>query len=110
MEKLLGKIESLKLGTGGYQGAMFGVTVSLKMGSGGIGDFKGFWSQVVEHRPEMKWTEADRDRQYAGVVRYLDQLCTDAKVDSIDELVGKPVEVTLDGFQLKSWRLLTEVL
>jgi hypothetical protein len=34
----------------------------------------------------------------------------DAKVNSVDELKGKPVEVTFDGNMLKEWRILTEVL
>jgi hypothetical protein len=28
----------------------------------------------------------------------------------VDELKGKPVEVTFDGNMLKEWRILTEVL
>jgi hypothetical protein len=43
-------------------------------------------------------------------MRYISSLLKDAKVDSVDKLKGKPVEVTLDGNQLKSWRILTEVL
>jgi hypothetical protein len=43
-------------------------------------------------------------------MRYVSKLLKDAKVNSVDELKGKPVEVTFDGNMLKEWRILTEVL
>jgi hypothetical protein len=43
-------------------------------------------------------------------MRYVSKLLKDAKVSSVDELKGKPVEVTFDGNMLKEWRILTEVL
>jgi hypothetical protein len=43
-------------------------------------------------------------------MRYVSSLLKDAKVNSVDQLKGKPVEVTFDGNMLKSWRILTEVL
>jgi hypothetical protein len=43
-------------------------------------------------------------------MRYVSKLLKEAKVDSVDKLKGKPVEVTFEGNTLKSWRILTEVL
>jgi hypothetical protein len=43
-------------------------------------------------------------------MRYVSTLLKEAKVNSVDMLKGKPVEVTFDGNTLKSWRILTEVL
>jgi hypothetical protein len=44
------------------------------------------------------------------MVERIDKILTDAKVDSVDKLKGKPVEVTFDGTTLKDWRILKEVL
>lgn len=58
----------------------------------------------------FKWTEDDRD-ELAQLMRYISKLLSEAKVDDITKLAGKPVEVTIDEFNsLKSWRILTEVL
>jgi len=38
MEKKLGKIESVKFGLGGYQGAMLGLHVSLGNGGWGVSE------------------------------------------------------------------------
>jgi hypothetical protein len=43
-------------------------------------------------------------------MRFLSKLLKEAKVDSVDQLKGKPVEVTFDGNLLSEWRILTEVL
>lgn len=110
MEKVLGKIDSLRVGMGGYQDAMFGVTIGLSMKGTGCSDFKGAWSQSVEASSNTKWTEVDRSQQFDTVMRWLDEQCRLAKVEDVMKLVGKPVEVTLDGLRLQSWRLLTEVL
>jgi hypothetical protein len=111
MEKKLGKIESVKFGLGGHQGTMLGLHVTLGDGSWGVSDTKGNWdSEQIECSDHCKWTEEDRDGWYAEIMRYVSKLLKDAKVDSVDKLKGKPVEVTLDGYLLKEWRILTEVL
>jgi hypothetical protein len=111
MEKKLGKIEAVKFGVGGYQDAMLGIHVTLGNGSWGVGDSKANWdSEQIKWTEHTKWTEEERDGWYAEIMRYVSSLLKDAKVDSVDKLKGKPVEVTLDGNQLKSWRILTEVL
>lgn len=109
-EKVLGKIASLRVGRGGYQDAMFGVTVSLSMQNSGVSDFKGTWDQSIKVTSSTRWTEADRSRQFDDVMRWLDEQCRIAHVDDVMKLVGKPVEATLQGNSLRSWRLLTEVL
>jgi hypothetical protein len=111
MEKKLGKIEEVRFGLGGYQGAMLGLHVTLGNGSWGVGDSKCNWdSEQIKWTENTQWTEDERDGWYSEIMRYVSSLLKDAKVDSVDKLKGKPVEVTLDGNQLKSWRILTEVL
>lgn len=43
-------------------------------------------------------------------MRYVSGLLKDAKVSSVDRLVGKPIEATFDGQVLESWRILTEAI
>jgi hypothetical protein len=43
-------------------------------------------------------------------MRYVSKLLKESKVDSVEKLKGKPVEVTFEGNMLKEWRILTEVL
>jgi hypothetical protein len=111
MEKKLGKIESVSFGLDGYQGAMLGLHVTLGNGSWGVGDSKANWdAEQIKWSEHTQWTELERDSWYAEIMRYVSKLLKEAKVDSVDKLKGKPVEVTFDGNQLKSWRILTEVL
>ena len=111
MEKRLGKIESVHFGLGGYQGAMLGLHVTLGASGWGVGDSRANWdSEQIKWTKHTKWSESDRDGWYTEIMRYVSKLLKEAKVDSVDKLKGKPVEVTFDGNILKEWRILTEVL
>lgn len=108
METSLGKIKSARFGHGGYQGAMIGVQFDLEFKGGGVGDFWGMW--FGERHTSTQWTEVDRIQKLGEMVMRVNALLADAKVDSFDRLIGKPVEVTIDRGILKSWRILAEVL
>lgn len=111
MEKRIGKIENVKFGLGGYQDAMIGLSVTLIGDSWGVNDFKGYWdSESVKCTENTKWTESERSNYYSETIKHLSKLLKDSKVDSVEKLKGKPIEVTFDGNMLKSWRILTEVL
>ena len=106
----LGKIESIKFGVKNSRiGLFYTLTFNNCCGS----QFSNaFWDpEQVEVTEGTNWTEDDRDRELAQVMRYISKLLSEAKVDDITKLAGKPVEVTIDEFNsLKSWRILTEVL
>lgn len=107
----LGRIENVTFGHGGYQDACLGINVTLSGGSWGVGSNKTAWdANMIKHSEHCKWTEEERDKEYAEIMRYVSDLLAQAKVSSVDQLKGKPVEVTFDGQMLKSWRILTEVL
>lgn len=111
MEKRLGKIEEVCFGLGGYQGAMLGLHVTLGDGSWGVSNSKANWdSEKIKWGKYTQWSEEDRNQWYSDIMRYVSTLLKEAKVDSVDKLKGKPVEVTFDGNTLKEWRILTEVL
>lgn len=110
MRRELGKIDRAVFGIGGYQDACIGLSLSFSMRGGGVGEFMGTWNQSVEVSDRTKWTEDDRSKHHADVVRFIDKILHEARVNSVDELVGIPVELTFDGMRLDSWRVLTEVL
>lgn len=112
MEKRLGKIEDVKFGLGGYQDAMIGIHITLSGSNGwGVTNTKSAWdAELIECSEHCKWTEEDRSRQYDDIMRYISKLLSQAKVQSIDQLKGKPIEASFDGNLLKEWRILTEVI
>lgn len=112
MRRELGKIEKVSFGICGYQGGCIGLSVTLSGADGwGVCDSKAAWdANRVKHSENCKWTEEDRSRQYDEIIRYVSDLLNAAKVEDVAGLKGKPVEATFDGMQLKSWRILTEVL
>jgi hypothetical protein len=109
LRKELGKIQSVRFGNGGYQDCQFGLWVELSGSGWGVGDGFGAWSMSMSSKG-CKWTEADRDAEFAKTMRKTNELMLQAKVDTVDKLVGTPVEITFDGNMLKEWRVLTEVL
>ncbi len=110
-DKKLGKIESVYFGIGGYQDAMIGIHLSFAFSGSGVCDSRCAWdAEKIKWSKNCKWTEEDRDKQYADIMRYVSELLNQAKVDRVEKLKGVPVEVTFEGNILKEWRILTEVL
>jgi hypothetical protein len=111
MNKELGKIVSAKFGFGGYQEAMFGLSLEFRMGiAGGCGTFiNGGWNNSIKS-DECKWTEPERSKMKVEMCDKIQKILTDAKVSSVDELVNVPVELVFEDGMLKDWRVLNEVL
>lgn len=108
MEKTLGKITGISVGFGGYDDAMFGVSVSLGSGCWGVNDFKGTWG----HDPDKhaKWTKAQQIRHFGETMKWLHNIMKQANVMRVADLKGVPVEITTENNMLESWRILTEVI
>lgn len=110
-KKVLGKIIIAKFGLGGYQGAMIGLHLRFEFGDSDVCDTKSYWdSNVIEWSDRCKWTEEDRSVAYADIIRFVSDTLSAAKVSEVSQLVGTPVEITMRGNTLKSWRVLTDVL
>ena len=106
----LGKIESIKFGLSDSRIGLF-YTLTFDKCCGTQSSNAVWDPEQVEVTEGTKWTEDDRDMELAQLMRYISKLLSEAKVDDITKLAGKPVEVTIDEFNsLKSWRILTEVL
>ena len=113
MKKKLGKISYVSFGLGGYQNKMIGIHITLsgKIGGGVLcGKLNGDKNQIECSKHTM-WTEADRDKGYSDIVCYISDLLHDAKVNTVSELVGIPIEATFDGDgDIIDFRILTEVI
>lgn len=107
MRKELGKITSLRIGTGGYQDAMFGVWLQLGGKSWGVADGRGTWATRSER---ARFSEEEWREEFAKSFLWLADLCEKAGVQDAQALVGQPVEIVFDGNKLESWRILEEVL
>lgn len=110
-EKVLGKIDRISLGMGGYQDAMFGLHIDLKLSNGFyVSDSDCFWGYDIKSDECTKWCESDREQKWGKIMTRIAKLCHQAKVDSFVKLKGIPVEVEIEYDGLKSWRILDEVL
>jgi hypothetical protein len=110
LTKELGKISKVKFGSGGRDEAAFGLTLSFSLsgGSSGISTFvSGGWKERSEY---AQYTQEAYDKGQSDFCKEIIRIMGQAQVDDIYELQGKPVEVTLSGLSLHSWRILEEVL
>ena len=106
----LGKIESIKFGVKDSRIGLF-YTLTLNNCCGTQSSNTVWDPEQIKVTQYTKWTEDDRDMELAQLMRYISKLLSEAKVDDITKLAGKPIEITIDEFNsLKSWRILTEVL
>jgi len=115
MKKELGKINSVRFGLGGYQDAMFGLSLSFTFKGGGVNTFEGgTWDcETMVCDSYCKWTEADRSKHNDELIRKVSKYLKQGKVDDVTKLKGLPVELVFDQEHfgtLKSWRILEEVL
>ena len=108
MRKELAKIRSVRFGSGGYQDAAFGISFEFEGNGSSCGDFIGTWSS--EPDDSNKWTKSDQTEFWGNMVREIRDTMKAAKTNNLNDLVGKPVELTFNGNQLDSWRILTEVI
>ena len=108
MEKLLGKIDMVKFGI--HENCLGLYLVFLAQGIGVSTCIYGGVSTDIKIDENTKWTEEDRNAANAKLLRKLNDLMCEAKVTDVYKLQGKPVELTVEDRQLKSFRILTEVL
>ncbi len=106
----LGKIESIKFGLDHSRIGLF-YTLTFSQSSCTQSSNSVWDPEQIKVTQYTNWTESERDKHLAELMRYISKLLSEAKVDDITKLAGKPVEITINEFHsLKSWRILTEVL
>jgi len=108
LEKKLGKIHRVRVGHCGYQDSWIGIYFHLEGEDWGVSDTMGVDDPRIIGT--KSWTEEDRDKKLAEIMRYISKLLYQAEVPSVDKLVGIPVEVSFQNNVLQTWRILEEVL
>ena len=108
MRKELGKITRFEIGMGGYDDAMYGLSVTLEWKGGGVQDFDGTWTREPDER--CKWTKEEQLMVWAKMCQRVIDLMHKAKVKKAADMVGIPVEITIGNGCLDTWRILEEVL
>ena len=106
--KILGKITTAEYGMVGDHPFLFGLQLHFSLGDGtsiGCGS-----SYTVNISESCRWLEEERQCAITKSVDELYKILKDAKVNYVSELVGKPVEVTIEGSCFKDFRILKEVL
>jgi len=110
---ILGKITKATFGVGGYRGAVIGLELEFETSVGGVNDgvYGGWAYGIIDPDKISEWNEEVRSKQVVEMTKTICEILKDAKVDSISELVGKPIEIASEGWNNNvSWRILTEVL
>ena len=109
MTTQIGVISNVKLGFGGYQDAMFGLSLSFDFKGSGVNAFiSGGWrGKRSEHD---NWTDQDRSNQQGVLCMKISELLDQAKVDDVTKLKGKPVECSFNNMELVNWRILEEAI
>ena len=97
MKTKLAKIKCVKFG---YSEYVYGLTLDLSGEGWGVG--AGYY-----YNPSYK---GDTTEGLIDMTTKIQKLLKDAKVQTIDKLLNKPVECTFDGNLLKDFRILTEVI
>ena len=107
----LGKIKSIDLV---LEESKLGLKAILVLeGSSEVVDFTNWsWCKtIVPAEGIHSWNELHREESYCVLMRRINELLLDAKKDSLQKLVGVPIEAKFkDRNLLQSFRILTEVL
>lgn len=98
MKKELGKIKSVSFGWSEY---LFGLNLTL--GGEGWGTSTGIY-----YNPTYK--NESQELHSVAMLSKVQELLKDAKVETVDKLLNKPIEATFEGTILRDFRILTEVL
>lgn len=106
MRKKIGYIRSAKYGQIKDMPIMFGLQLDFY-----FNDWTGAGTDELFFNisDEVKNKEA-ADESIVNITRKINKILTDANVNTVDQLIGKPVEVTIEFANVKSFRILTEVI
>lgn len=109
IEKKLAKIIGVKTGFCGYQDAQFGFELRFGGDDWSHGAWmRGHWG--MEPSVGAKWTVEDQTKAWGEAMRAILEIMKQAKVKEVGQLLGKPVELTIEDGGFKDFRILTEVL
>lgn len=107
-EKILGKIDYAEIGMIADYPFLFGLQLGFSLNGGKFGICDGA-KFAVNMNVKCDWDEKEREYAIAKMMDFIYDTLKDAKVRSVSDLVGIPVEVTIVNNTFKSFRILTEV-
>lgn len=107
IEKRLGKIDFVEFGSMKDYPFQLGLQLGFSMSGSGVMDGGKY---TVNMSPDCHWGIGTRHTNLAESLDRVAKILNDAKVNYISELLGEPVEVTLEDGIFKEFRILTEVL
>ncbi|MDE5755423.1 MAG: hypothetical protein K2H89_12950 [Oscillospiraceae bacterium] len=107
-EKMLGKITRAEYGMVKEYPFLIGLQLSFSFGSSSVSD-GGKYTLNIDRECKV-WEENQQSQAITENIENVYQLLNDAKVNYVSQLVGKPVEVTIEDNSFRGFRILTEVL
>ncbi|MGH1313721.1 hypothetical protein ACQVWH_12360 [Bacillus toyonensis] len=107
--KFLGKIVKAEFGTNRDRPFLMGLQFEFRFdGNSGVNCGGRHLVNVSEH---CKWdSQEQKNTAYQKVLKDLQTILDEAKVNTVSELAGKPIEITIENQMYKEFRILTEVL
>lgn len=102
-EKMLGKITHAEFGIDKDCPFLIGLQLEFSFGNCIVSDGKKYMLNIEMKSPEHAHT----------ITKNFESLChllNEAKIHYVSELIGKPVEITIEKNTFKDFRILTEVL
>ncbi|MED1436940.1 MULTISPECIES: hypothetical protein [Bacillus cereus group] len=107
-QKYLGKIVKAEFGTHRDRPFLMGLQLEFRFDNGGVSCGS---RHLININNDCKWdSEEDKNTAYQRVLKELAFVLKEAKVNTVSELVGKPIEITIENQMYKSFCILTEVL
>ncbi len=108
MEKKLGKIIKAQFGFFMDNDYLFGLILEFDMNGSQVGSSSRYMENITN---SVKWDLlSERDQAITKVILETAEILKAAKVNTIEELKGCPVEVTMDKGLFREVRILTEVI
>lgn len=105
MTKELGYISSAEFGSVPDYEFLFGLQLAIVISGGMVASYN-----LTTNLSEQCKDFEPANKRMSENCRKIKQLLDDAQVNTVDQLVGVPVEVVNENMQLKDFRILTEVI
>lgn len=105
--KFLGKIESVDFGQYPDRPFLMGIQLTFKFDNGGVGCGAKYTINISDN---CRWEKEERYEAIDKMIKHIDKLLTDAKVNYVSQLKNKPVEIEIEDNTFRGFRILTEVL
>ncbi|HDR8084552.1 TPA: hypothetical protein QCY76_000601 [Bacillus cereus] len=107
--KFLGKIEKAEFGTWRDRPFLMGLQLEFRFDGNSRVSCGG--RHLINISELCDWESDDEKyKAYQRVLEETNKFLQDAKVNTVSELVGKPIEITIENQMYKEFRILTEVL